>query len=121
MKSEREHAELMMDLVAEQAPALIVVDGTVYEAHVQSCLQGEIVAVARPYGTRDPRQEYRWELRVIDDIGRLEPGSAEDGNEDPLMVTARELAAQAQVYDGLSLAERLVAERNRGEFHGRDR
>lgn len=121
MKSEHERAELLLGLVAEQAPALVSVGGKLYEGHIQSCLAGEVVAFARPYGTRENRQEYRWELKVIDDIGRQEAAGAEDGDEDPLMVTARELAAQAAEYDGLSLAERLIAERNRGEFHGRNR
>lgn len=107
-----------MDLILDQAPALICVEGTVYEAHVQSCLGGEVAAVARPYGTRDARREYRWHVDVIDDIGRLEAGGDEPP-EDPLMQQARDMAARAQAYDGLSLAERLLADRNRGGLHGR--
>lgn len=109
--------DLVMELILEQAPALLSVDGVVYEAHVQSCLHGEVTAVARRYGTRDRRQEQRWPLTVIDDIARLEAG--EESVEDPLMQQAREMAARAQEYDGLSLAERLLADRNRGGPHGR--
>jgi hypothetical protein len=113
-----ERFDLVMSLVAEQAPAMFSVDGVIYEGHVQSCLKGEVIAVARPYGTRDTRQEYRWALRDIRDIDRLvEAGVTED--EDPLMQQARELAARAQEYSGLSLAERLLADRYRGEPHGR--
>ena len=111
--------DLVMSLVVEQAPALFNVDGVIYEGHVQSCLAGEVVAVARPYGTRDTRREHRWALSDIHDIDRLvEAGAVEV--EDPLVEQARELAARAQEYSGLSLAERLLVDRNRGE-HGSHR
>jgi hypothetical protein len=101
--------ELLMALAGEQAPAIFNVDGVIYEGHVQSCLAGEVVAVARPYGTRDVRQEHRWTLVQILDMDRLlEP---DDEPEDPLVRQARDLAARAQEYDRLSLAERLVADR----------
>lgn len=109
--------ELLMDLVAEQAPALFSVGGTVYEGHVQSCLSGVVVAVVRPYGTRDTREEHRWALADVDDIDRLAEAGDDVDDEDPLMATARDLAARAEEYEGLSLAERLI--RERGEPHGR--
>jgi hypothetical protein len=46
-----EQFELLMTLVDEQLPALFAVGGVVYVGHVQSCLAGEVVAVARPYRT----------------------------------------------------------------------
>jgi hypothetical protein len=101
--------DLLMSLVAEQAPALFDVGGVIYEGHVQSCLAGEVVAVARLYGTRDVRQECRWDNSEIRDIGRL--AEAGEESEDPLVVQARDLAARAVQYDGLSLAERLLADR----------
>lgn len=102
--------DLVMTLVAEQAPALIDVGGAIYEGHVQSCLAGEVVAVARLYGTRDVRQEHRWTIGEIRDIDQLREAGA-DEPEDPLIVQARDLAARAQEYGGLSLAERLLADR----------
>jgi hypothetical protein len=101
--------ELLMALVAEQAPAIFNVDGVIFEGHVQSCLAGEVVAIARPYGTRDVRQERRWNIGQIHDFDRLV--EAADEPEDPLVEQARDLAARAQDYDRLSLAERLVADR----------
>jgi hypothetical protein len=109
--------DLLMALIDEQAPALMSVDGVVYEGHVQSCLLGEVAVVARRYGTRDTRRAYRWDLEEITDIDRLTESG--DEVEDPLMQQSRELAARAQEYNGLSLAERLLADRNRGEAHGR--
>jgi hypothetical protein len=109
---------LLMDLIDEQAPALMSVEGIVYEAHVQSCLQGEVRVVARAYGTRDTRREYRWDLDAISDIDRLTDGDDDELVEDPLIQQARDMAARAHEYDGLSLAERLLADRNRGEPHG---
>lgn len=110
--------DLVMALVDEQAPALFDVGGVIYEGHVQSCLMGEVTAIARPYGTRDTRQEYRWVLGEIA-IDRLQDDAGGEEPEDPLMQQARELADRAKEYDGLSLAERLLVNRNRGEQHGR--
>lgn len=115
-----ERFDLLMELVDEQAPALFDVAGVIYEGHVQSCLSGEVAVVARPYGTRDIRQEHRWALTDIRDIDRLVEAGGEE-SEDPLIEQARELAARAREYDGLSLAERLLAQRNRGESHGSNR
>jgi hypothetical protein len=109
---------LLMDLIDEQAPALMSVEGIVYEGHVQSCLQGEVRVVARAYGTRDTRREYRWDLDAISDIDRLTDAGDDELVEDPLIQQARDMAARAHEYDGLSLAERLLADRNRGEPHG---
>jgi hypothetical protein len=111
-----EQFELLMTLVDEQLPALFAVGGVVYVGHVQSCLAGEVVAVARPYGTRDTRQEYRWALDEIRDMGRLQEAGTEP--DDPLIEQAHALATQAQEYDRLSLAERLLANRNGGQEHG---
>jgi hypothetical protein len=110
--------DLLMTLVADQAPALFDINGLIFEGHVQSCLAGEVVAVARPYGTRDVRQEYRWCLEEIRDIDLLVEAGA-DELEDPLIEQARDLAARAQEYDGLSLAERLLADRYPREPHVR--
>jgi hypothetical protein len=105
--------ELLMALAGEQAPAIFNVDGVIYEGHVQSCLAGEVVAVARLYGSRDVRQEHRWTLGQILDMDRLvEPDELEP--EDELVRQARELAARAEAYGRLSLAERLLMDRNRG-------
>src|SRR4051812_33699763 len=98
--------ELILDLVAEQAPALLAVDGVVYEGHIQSCLRGTVVAVARPVGRGQPRAEYQWRLADVQ-IGRqVEPESVEEADE--LQMQARELAEAAREYGELSLAERVL-------------
>lgn len=104
-----------MALAGEQVPAIFNVDGVIYEGHVQSCLAGEVVAVARLYGSRDVRQQHQWTLGQILDMDRLhEPDELADEPEDPLVRQARELAARAEEYGRLSLAERLLMDRNRG-------
>jgi hypothetical protein len=108
-----ERFDLLMALVDEQAPALMNVGGVIYEGHVQACLQGRLTVVARPYGTRDIRKEFTWALAEVIDIDRLRDDVPSEP-EDPLVEHARGMAVQAEVYDGLSLAERLLEERNRG-------
>jgi hypothetical protein len=100
--------DLILELVAEQAPALVAVDGVVYEGYIQSCLRGTVVAVARPVGARGPRAEYQWKLADVQ-IGRqVEAESVEEADE--LQLRARELAEQ---FGELSLAERVLSERAR--------
>lgn len=97
-----DRSELIMDLIGEQAPALLVVDGVVYEGHLQSCVRGVVTAVVRAHGTHVAREALHWPLVEISDVGRADEPAEEP--EDPLIGVARELAAAA---DG-SLAEILL-------------
>jgi hypothetical protein len=65
--------DLILELVSEQAPALLAVDGVVYEGHIQSCHRGTVVAVARSVGSRQPRAEYRWALADVQFARQVEP------------------------------------------------
>jgi hypothetical protein len=105
--------DLILELVSEQAPALLAVDGVVYEGHIQSCHRGTVVAVARSVGSRQPRAEYRWALGDVQLARQVEPESVEA---DELQLQARELAEAAREYGELSLAERVLRER---EMDGR--
>lgn len=109
MDSEGRYA-LIMQLIADQAPAWFAIHGKVYEGRIESCLRGELTAVMRAYGTHDEYQRRSWLLNVIDDIAAVEAEAPAD-DDDPLIEQARAMSAQAKEYDGLSLAERLVADR----------
>jgi hypothetical protein len=106
--------DLILELVSEQAPALLAVDGVVYEGHIQSCHGGTVVAVARSVGSRQPRAEYRWALADVQLARQVEPESVEEADE--LQLQARELVEVAREYGELSLAERVLRER---EMDGR--
>lgn len=109
----------MLDLIVDQAPALFVVDGVGYEGHVESCVSGTVVAVARPIGGGGERTRHQWQFAEIEDFGPADVPAAE-ADEDPMMMQARELAARAHEYSELSLAERLLRGRatQGGRNHG---
>lgn len=102
-----ERLDVMLELIADQAPALFVVDGVGYEGHVESCVGGTVVAVARPAGGGE-RTRYQWQFAQITDFGPADERPAAEEDEDPMMQQARELAARAHEYSELSLAERLL-------------
>jgi hypothetical protein len=109
MMESEERYTLVMQLIADQAPALFAVDGRVYEGRIESCLRGQLTAVTRAYGTRDEYRRCSWLLHEID-IAPVEAEAPAD-DEDLLIEQARAMSAQAKEYDELSLAERLVADR----------
>ncbi len=118
-----ERFDLLMELADTQESCLVEFGGVVYHARIVECLAGVVKAVARPYGTRMGWKENTWPLSEIGDIDR-EVEREVDEPEDPLMQQARDFVDRAMEYDGLSLAERLLLERNRGnrgEQHGGDR
>jgi hypothetical protein len=91
----------------------------VWEAHLQSCLAGTIVAVARPLGVQRPFEQERFELETVAELAPWpEPGEASEEPANELSKMAAEMAAQAREYEGLSLAERLVRDHIRRERHG---
>jgi hypothetical protein len=75
--------------------------------------RGTVVAVARSVGSRQPRAEYRWALGDVQLARQVEPESVEA---DELQLQARELVEVAREYGELSLAERVLRER---EMDGR--
>jgi hypothetical protein len=103
-------------LLAWDTPALFIVAGQAYEGHVLGVIVDVVVAFCRPLGTRESRQEYRWRLAELDDVGPALTTAVEEP-EDPLQALGRELAAQAR--DDASLAERLLS-RKSGKNHLED-
>lgn len=109
----RADLDLMLDLIVEQAPALFVVDGVGYEGHVESCVAGNVVAIARPLAGGE-RRRYEWDVKTqVQDFGRADEAPEVMEDEDPMMQQARELAARAHEFSELSLAERLLRTRGR--------
>lgn len=109
MDSENRFA-LVMKLVDEQSPALFAADGLIYEGRMESCWRGEVVAVARLYGTDEPRVRHRWRLEDIE-VTEFSVAAEEPAEEDPLMTHARELRERADEYNSMSLAEQLLVNR----------
>jgi hypothetical protein len=101
--------ELLVDLGAEQQPAIVLVAGVVWEAHLESVLSGTVVAAARAVGLGGDWERMSWQLAEIEDLA-AKPEEYEEPD-DPLQVHARELAAQARRYAELPLAERILLER----------
>lgn len=108
----------ILEAIAGQEPMLFLVDGRVWEGHIESCLAGDLAAVVRPVGTRTPRVGQRWRLDAITEMARQEP-EGDDEPEDELLGAARRMTEQAREYGELSLAERLLRDREtRKEQHG---
>lgn len=114
-----DQAAFILEAAESQAPVLFLVDGRVWEGHIQSCLDGLVVAVARPAGQSLPSAEQRWRLEEIVQMGPAESSGDDGEDEDELFTQARLMAEQARDYGEMSLAERLLKERDRRRSHGR--
>lgn len=107
-------AQFLLDVAASQERVLLLAVGVVWEGHIESCVDGTVVAVVRPVGLERQFEQKTWHLEHIEQMARAEDAQAEEGT-DPLQVYARSLAEEARAYGRRSLAEQLVHERmNRG-------
>jgi hypothetical protein len=109
-----EPSDTILDLIASGERVLFLAEDVVWEAHLQSCLAGTIVAAARPLGAERPFGEERFELSEITELAPYEPQAGEEPDTE-LSKMATDMAAQAAEYQGLSLAERLIRDHIRRE------
>jgi hypothetical protein len=103
--------QFILDAAASQERVIFLVDGRVWEGHIESCLDGVLTAVARMVASAHPFTIQRWDLTEIADMAAQEPQGDDAGDDDELLTQARELMDQARSYEELSLAERLVRDR----------
>lgn len=106
---------------SDQEPVLVLVDGRVWEGHIQDLALDTVVAVVRPVGTQGSYTEQRWHLDQIADMSLRSLEGDEQEAEDELFANARLMVQQAREYGEMSLAERLLKERATREeqHHGR--
>lgn len=96
----------------EQAELLFILADAVYEGHIIGLVANAVIVFVRPFGTREPREERRWHIDDIDDVGPANYELVEEP-EDPLAAHARALAQRALQTPEQTLAERLAEERLR--------
>jgi hypothetical protein len=102
--------DFILEAAESQEPVLFLVDGEVWEGHIESCLDGVVDAVVRPIRQTQPYTGQRWSLDQIADMGRREP-EGDDEAEDELFRSARRMVDQAREYGEMSLAERILRQR----------
>lgn len=103
--------DFLLEVGQAQERIVLLVEGVVWEGHVEEALAGTVVAAVRPVGLGRPFERKRWTLAEIDQIARAEDTvEADEEDVDPLVQYARHLAEKARAYSGLTLAERLVRE-----------
>lgn len=107
----------ILDALDDQEPLLFLVAGEVWEGHMQSCVEGAVVAVVRQAGATHPYGERRWRLEDIADMARREPEGDDDEEDDGLFAQARRMTELARDYGEMSLAERLLKDRAMREEH----
>lgn len=96
----------------EQTQLLFILADAVYEGHIIGLVAEAVIAFVRPFNTRSEREECRWHVNDIDDVGPANYELASEP-EDPLHAQARELVARARATPDQTLAERLAEERLR--------
>jgi hypothetical protein len=106
--------DFLIDVASTQERIALLVEGIVWEGHVQSCIGGTVVAIVRPAGMERSFEEKAWQLEEIEQMGRLDD-EPQDVRDDPLQVYARRLRDQARAHGELSLAERIVQRHFNGE------